>query len=210
MTAHKFYLFLSIFLSPFIPFWATVTRPMLSILAKAVSYQTRANRMAGRPEENVEKCAGGGNARDMERLFHVSSFWGLNIVVKFHITVIHEGSYRLHNSPSLLPVQGHITTDHLLTPYSVRAYFNIIPPSIPRFTRLSLFFPIFTKIFTHSFICFIYNSTVLSIILISYLGSCLALCFYLFLQFFNAGLEQREQSSIIIQLREFYDIMLKL
>jgi len=30
--------------------------------------------MAGRPEENVEKCAGGGNARDMERLFHVSSF----------------------------------------------------------------------------------------------------------------------------------------
>lgn len=60
MTAHTFYLFLSIFLSPFIPLCATVTRPILSILAKAVNYQTYAKRMAGRPEENLEKCAEGG------------------------------------------------------------------------------------------------------------------------------------------------------
>jgi len=62
------------FLSPFIPLWATVTRPMLSVPAKAVNYQTQAKRMAGRPGENLEKCAGERNARDMERPFHVSSF----------------------------------------------------------------------------------------------------------------------------------------
>ena len=71
---HKFYLLLSIFLSPFIPLWATVTRPMVSILARAVNYQTDTKKIAGRPEENLEKCAGGGNSRDMEKPFHVSSF----------------------------------------------------------------------------------------------------------------------------------------
>lgn len=154
MMAHKFDLFLPIFLSPFIPLWAMVTRPMLSIPTKAVNYQTQAKRMTGRPEENLEKCAGGENARDMERLFHVSSFRGLNIIMKLHITVKHEGSYLLRNSPSLFPVQGLIKTDHLLTPYLVTACFNIIPPSIPKFTRLSIFFPIFTKICIYSFISF--------------------------------------------------------
>jgi len=33
---------------------------MLSIPAKAVNYQTQEKRMAGRPEENLEKYAGGG------------------------------------------------------------------------------------------------------------------------------------------------------
>jgi len=47
---------------------------MLSVPAKAVNYQTQAKRMAGRPGENLEKCAGERNARDMERPFHVSSF----------------------------------------------------------------------------------------------------------------------------------------
>jgi hypothetical protein len=42
------------------PLCSTVTRPILSLLAKAVNYQTYAKRMAGRPEENLEKCAGGG------------------------------------------------------------------------------------------------------------------------------------------------------
>jgi hypothetical protein len=102
------------------------------------------------------------------------------------------GSYLLHNSPSLLPVQGHIKTDHLLTPYFVRPVLIIFPHLFPRFTRLSLFFPIFTKICIHFLYLSVSNATVLAIILLSYLGSCLALCFYLLLQFFNAGLEESE------------------
>jgi len=124
--------------------------------------------------------------------------------------VKHEGPYLLHNSQSLFPVQGHIKTDHLLTPYFVRPVLILFPPSNPRFTSLSIFFQIFTKFIYILSYLFIYNSTVLAIILLSYLGSCLALCFYLFLQFFNAGLEQGEQSCINIQLNAFYDIMFKI
>jgi hypothetical protein len=131
MTAHKFDLFLPIFLSPFIPLWATVTRPMLCILAKAVNYQTQAKRMAGRPEENLEKCAGGGDGfkrygEAVSRFFFLGSPHSCEISYNCES----EGSYLLLNNPCLLLVQGHTKTDQLLTPYFVTACFNIIPPSI--------------------------------------------------------------------------------
>jgi hypothetical protein len=123
--------------------------------------------------------------------------------------VTHEGWYLLHNSPSVLPVQGH-KTYHLLTSYFVTACFNIIPHlcrGLPSCLFPFQFLPNCVYIYSS---VFIYNSTVLSRILLAYLGSCLAFCFHLFFQFFNAGLEQREQSSINIQLKALYDIMRKI
>jgi hypothetical protein len=67
MTASKIDLFLPIF------YRHSCNKTNAVYLAKAVFYQTHAKKMAGRPEENLEKCAGGGNVTDMERPFHVSS-----------------------------------------------------------------------------------------------------------------------------------------
>jgi hypothetical protein len=114
--AHEFYLFLPIFLSSFIPLWATVTRPMLSILVKAVNYQTHAKRMAGRPEENLKKiCWRGGGFKRYGETVSRFFFLGSQHSCEISYNCESEGSYLLHNSPSLLPVQGHIKTDHLLT-----------------------------------------------------------------------------------------------